>query len=279
MSQDILGSLVRALVTVPEDRLGLVQDLALKLAGSDGAEWKQQGKRFLRKEPTWENYRVPAPPQPELLVELVNTVMLAATAEKFVAKDKFVADISPEAKVKISGTGDNFNNWFLAGDSRIEEPIGETELRYHKLLKASVDGPIITTLGGRELVTTGLTHMHSLMEKQPYGPQSGVGPLLTNGWWNIFYVPQTVTKLKGNRFSYVNKAGKTVAEDVSNLAYLFEVNGQWYVLRAVYVYWLGGGWFVHADSVGFSGRWSAGSHVFSRNSALKSLETLAPAQA
>lgn len=212
------------------------------------------------------------------LLELVNTVMLVATAGKFVAKDKFVVNISSEAKVKISGTGDNFNNWFLSGNSRIEEPIGETELRYHKLLKASVDGPIITTLGGRELVTTGLTHMYSLMEKQPYGPQSGVGPLLTNGWWNIFYVPQIVTKLKGNRFSYINKAGETVTEGVSNPAYLFEVNGQWYVLRAVRVFWLDVGWNVLAHSVEFSCRWDADFRVFSRNSVLRSLKTLAPAQ-
>ncbi len=53
MSNDILGSLVRALVTVPEDRLGPVKDFARKLAGSDGEEWVKNGKLFLRKEPCW----------------------------------------------------------------------------------------------------------------------------------------------------------------------------------------------------------------------------------
>lgn len=53
MSKDILGSLTRALVTVPQDRLGLIQDIANKLAGDEGEEWHEHGKRFLRKEPTW----------------------------------------------------------------------------------------------------------------------------------------------------------------------------------------------------------------------------------
>ncbi len=47
---DILGSLVRVLVTVPEDRLGIVKDFSLKLAGAEGGEWEEQGKLFLRKE-------------------------------------------------------------------------------------------------------------------------------------------------------------------------------------------------------------------------------------
>lgn len=54
MSKDMLGSLVRVLVTVPEDRLGLVQDVALKLSNDDGEEWVSPLKKFLRKEePHW----------------------------------------------------------------------------------------------------------------------------------------------------------------------------------------------------------------------------------
>jgi len=216
---------------------------------------------------------VPAePPKPELLLELVNSITLAATTKKFVAKDRFVVDTSCRAKVKISGIGDNFDNWFLAGDGRVEDPIGQTDLRSHKLLKYSVDGPIITELGGIEMATTGLTHAFSLMEKQPNSPDSNVGPLLVNGWWNILYVPQAVTKLDGNRFSYINKKGKTITDEVSNPAYLFEINSQWMVLRAVSVHWSVDGWFVIARSVESPDGWFGGARVFSRNFVLKPME-------
>ncbi len=59
MSNDILGSLVRALVTVPVDRLGLVQDFARKLADPSGEQWFEQGKLFLRKESCWTNGQDP----------------------------------------------------------------------------------------------------------------------------------------------------------------------------------------------------------------------------
>jgi hypothetical protein len=65
MSKDILGSLVRVLVTVPEDRLGLMQDFANKLAGPDGDTWFRQGKSFFRKEPCWTNDQVVQVAEPE----------------------------------------------------------------------------------------------------------------------------------------------------------------------------------------------------------------------
>lgn len=53
MSDDMLGSLVRVLTTIPEYRLGLLQDFARKLAGRDGEDWETNAKRFLRKEKCW----------------------------------------------------------------------------------------------------------------------------------------------------------------------------------------------------------------------------------
>jgi len=50
MSKDMLGSLVRVLVTVPEHRLGLVKDVAHKLSSRDGDEWEPLLKECLRKE-------------------------------------------------------------------------------------------------------------------------------------------------------------------------------------------------------------------------------------
>ncbi len=51
----MLGSLIRVLVIVPEDRLGLILDTAHKLSSKDGDQWKRQLSQFLRKEPCWTN--------------------------------------------------------------------------------------------------------------------------------------------------------------------------------------------------------------------------------
>jgi hypothetical protein len=171
------------------------------------------------------------------LLELVSIVMISATTSKFVAKDKFVVNTKRNAKVLISAVWDNFTNWFLSGDGKIEDPINEQVLRYHKLRKSSVDGPIIAELGGEAKAETTLTEMFSLMEKQKNGED---GVLLNNGYANIFYIR--------------------------------DKNG---VLRAVYVAWVDDGWYVYAHPVDDSHGWRDGSRVFSRNT-LKSSETSVP---
>ena len=244
MSKDILGSLVRVLITVPEDRLGLVQDVALKLSNSDGDQWVSPLKSFLRKEPCWSNGEVaqaPAPKPRTDLLELVSTVVIPATTAKLVAKEKFVINTKRNAPVKISYLGDNFTAWFLDGDGKTEDPISEQTIRYHKLRKSSVDGPIIEELGREAKAETTLSEMFSLMVGQKHGED---GVLLNNGWANLFYIK--------------DNAG---------------------VLRAVGVRWGGGGWFVSAGSVGDPRAWSDGDLVFSRNSVLESSEPSAPAQA
>ena len=74
MSKDILGSLVRVLITVPEDRLGLVQDVALKLSNGDGAQWEEPLKRFLRKESCWSNVKSAEMPAPKPRTDLLKLV-------------------------------------------------------------------------------------------------------------------------------------------------------------------------------------------------------------
>ena len=244
MSKDILGSLVRVLITVPEDRLGLVQDVALKLSNGEGEQWEEPLKRFLRKESCWSNGEVaqaPAPKPRTNLLEPVSTIVIPATTGTFVAKEKFIQDTGRKAKVKISYLGDNFTAWFLSDDGKTEEPITEQTLRYGKLRKSSVDAPIITELGGEAKAETTLTEVFSLMEKQATGEE---GVLLNNGWANLFYV-----------------------KDQSG------------VLRTVRVSWGGDGWRVNADSVENPDRWGGGRRVFSRNSVLESSETSVPAQA
>ena len=84
-------------------------------------------------------------PQAESLIQFIGTVAVPARAEKFVARDHFIVETSKKANVKISYLGDNFKEKFL---DKIEQPRQETALRYGKLLKSSVDEPIIAEIGG-----------------------------------------------------------------------------------------------------------------------------------
>ncbi len=195
---------------------------------------------------------------------------------KFVVKENFVVDTSRRAKVKISGLGSNFRNWFLNTVENLP-PVGK--LDQFILPESMYDKDIVVKLGGVAKAITSMGKVSGLMELQPEGPESDPGQLHTDGKANIFYVPQTVTKLADTKFSYVDLNGKTVVEELKDPQYLFEVAGQCCVLRPVSVFWRVGGWDVGADSVGGPSRWGAGDRAFSRDSALKSSETLATAQA
>jgi hypothetical protein len=160
------------------------------------------------------------------LLTTVGTVSVATTDKTFVAKEKFVISHKADAKVKIFYLGNNFKSWFLG---KVEQPIVGSDLRVHRLVKNSVDTPIITELGGEAKVETTLTEMFSLMEKQGDGQ---AGDLLTNSYANIFYIR--------------------------------DVEG---VLRAVGCYWSDDSWRVDALPLDRPSEWSVGSQVFSRNSA------------
>ena len=196
----------------PDVTLGRVEAVWNKLGGEGGVN------RFLRGELV-----ILEPPKPKLL-EFVGTISVSAVKE-FVAKKKFVINIGDNALVKVSYLGDNFREQFLG---KIEKSFPGSELRYQKLMKSSVDDSIINKLGGKAKAETTLAEVFSLMEKQGNG-QSGA--LLTNGWWNIFYV--------------------------------HDING---VLRTVLIYWSGVGWHVDAHSAEHRACWFADYLVFSRNS-------------
>lgn len=201
-----------------------------KMGGVAGA------KRFLADE----LILTESPKTPPIL-ELVSTVVVSATSGQFIAKEKFVRDTGNSTKVKINFIGTDFEAWFLYGEGKIENPISGQKLHCHKLLQSSVDGPIITELGGEAKAETTLCEMFAIMERHGKGEE---GTLLNNGRVNIFYIK--------------------------------DQNG---VLRTVSVDWRGAGWYVNAFFVKDSSRWFDGNHVFSRNSVLKSLESLAPVQA
>lgn len=50
--KDMLGKLIRLIVTVPEDSLGTLIDLVEKIIGPDSVQWTEELKKFLRKEAT-----------------------------------------------------------------------------------------------------------------------------------------------------------------------------------------------------------------------------------
>ncbi len=164
-------------------------------------------------------------PAPQPLLIPVGKITIVATTTSFVARDRFVQNTKPNASVKISFLGDNFKEWFLG---KTEEPHAGSTLRYDKLSHNSMDAPIIAEFGGEEKAETTLTELFSLMEKQANRES---GPLLTNGYWNIFYI-----------------------KDVGD------------VLRAVSAYWCGGGWDVRAYAVTCPYPWRGEGQVFSRDS-------------
>lgn len=157
-----------------------------------------------------------------LLLEKIGTTEIPAQG-RFVVQERFAVDVADTARVKISYLGDNFRKWFIG---KIEEPTALATLRYAKLTRFSVDGPILVELGDKAETT--LSQVCTLMERQPNGEE---GVLLADGQANIFYVR--------------------------------DADG---VLRAVSVHWGGDGWRVYALLVGYPGRWRGDDRVFSRNS-------------
>lgn len=108
---------------------------------------------------------------------------------------------------------------------KTEAPTTASTLRSVQLTRPARDAPILAEL--KEHADTTLAAIRWLLERQPHGED---GTLLNNGQVNVFYVP--------------------------------DVNG---VRRAVFVYWLGDGWDVYADSVGHLHVWSVSYRIFSRS--------------
>ena len=168
---------------------------------------------------------VPAKPaDPKKLLELVTTTSVAA-CEKFVAKEHFKNDTGCKAKVKIACLWGNFSKHFLP---KTEEGVLAGEIKVHKLLRSSLDAPIMTELGDPRSYSTTLADLWGMLEKQPGGEE---GALLVNSYANIFYIHDT----EGN-------------------------------LWAVRAHWSDslGGWSVEANSVEHSSGWKEGRRALSR---------------
>ncbi|HOX40943.1 MAG TPA: hypothetical protein PK263_01995 [bacterium] len=155
------------------------------------------------------------------LLEFVTAIELPAI-ETFSASDHF--QVGTVDGVTIGWIGDNFRQAFLG---KTETCVVSATLRVQRLIKASVDAPIIAELGEAQ-VETSLAHLWELLKLQGHG-QKGV--LLTNGWAYIFYIKDA--------------AG---------------------VLWAVYCDWdsVAGYWSVEAYPVAYPYRWDDGHWVVSR---------------
>jgi hypothetical protein len=168
-------------LTFPESLDGALRDFSEKVNSVAGSEWERQFKEFLRKEIIWPK---PVASTTGLLIP-VGTTTVPGTTTLFVARDRFVLNTKKGAPVKISYLRDNFKSWFLRKE---EQPSGGSTLKYGKLSRYSADGPILNELGGEAEAETTLTELFSLMQAQKDG---GNGPLLTNGYANIFYIKDT----------------------------------------------------------------------------------------
>jgi hypothetical protein len=106
----------------------------------------------------------------KLLEEVGQPVDLPAI-ERFVAREKFVVDRNGE--LPISHLGDNFRANFL---DVVEENVEAAKLTQRKLLKRSVDKPILSALDGEEKARIALAHVFDYLKTAD------------RNLWFIFYV-------------------------------------------------------------------------------------------
>lgn len=171
MSKDMLGSLTRALVAVPQKWLGLLLDIVNKLMSNDGETFYRELAKFVR------NWKMVAETAKDNLLSVISDNIVILATERFVAKDHF-----KKGNAGIYWIGDNFKEWFI---DKMEDARSESFITSLKLLRNSRDIPIITELGGEEKCETTLAEMFEMLKRQHDGRE---GDLLVNGYANIFYI-------------------------------------------------------------------------------------------
>ena len=119
-----------------------------------------------------------ASPHAGPLLELLDTVTLAATPEPFDVRER----LEKAAGVRFSTVWTEFKKRFYG---KVEAPQPEVRLRKFKLLRIAPDGPIIAELGGDARVETTVASAYALLRRQGRGSP---GILQTTGFANIFYI-------------------------------------------------------------------------------------------
>lgn len=105
------------------------------------------------------------------LLEEVGQPMKLQAYERFIARDKFKDDRKGE--LPISYLGGNFQDNFL---DVVEENVEGATLKQRKLLKRSVDAPILSALDGEDKAKVALGHAFSYLKSAD------------RNLWYIFYV-------------------------------------------------------------------------------------------
>jgi hypothetical protein len=119
--KDMLSVLIRKIVDLPLEMLGVLCDLSKELSGEAGQEWLAELKNFLRKENCWTGIvakpilRLISGDYPLTIDAVDGTEILAD------AKDVFVGGIDPD-----------FKNW---GADEIGNPTAETPIDVHEMTK------------------------------------------------------------------------------------------------------------------------------------------------
>lgn len=134
MSKDILGSLVRALVDVPNNRLGLLLDHANKLSGKGGDIWEQESTLFLRKELCWsaEKEVAPAPKEEPPLAIIIQVATLPTPQSPNWSRGEILTGVSePKA---LDPTRLSSDAWFHPSQTG-----SKTRPTGHQILASLVD--------------------------------------------------------------------------------------------------------------------------------------------
>lgn len=133
---------------------------------------------------------------PNLLTDDVIFFSVGTSSHDFVVKDKFKADVSDSAKVKISFIGADFHKKFFA---KTEKPFPGSNLVGRKLKRSSKDCLILEALGGEAKAETSITEIYSMILAQANGAS---GALFNDGRLNIFYVRDTTDVLRAVYLSW-----------------------------------------------------------------------------
>ncbi len=118
--KDMLGVLIRKIVDLPLEMLGVLCDLNEKLSGEAGQEWLAELKKFLRKENCWTGV-VTKPILRLISGDYSLTVDAVGGTENLAnAKDVFTGDIDPEFKKDADEIGN---------------PTAETPVGVHEMIR------------------------------------------------------------------------------------------------------------------------------------------------
>ncbi len=78
-----------------------------------------------------------------------------------------------------------FNSWFLSCGGKVEKSQRAREISYSDLARNSLDYAVIKYMGGENKVVVTLSNLFQILMEQGEGRR---GPLLVNGYQNIFYI-------------------------------------------------------------------------------------------